>query len=67
MPLIVYDKIKPEKEGDAIMDAEDVDYNGKPITEYFAVALTQEEYDELLVNGKVVATTQYFIYEEDGK
>lgn len=32
-----------------------------------SVALTQEEYEELLANGKVVATTQYFIYEEDGK
>ena len=50
-----------------LVRAKDVDLDGRPITEYLAVALTQEEYDELLADGKVVTTTQYYIYEEESE
>lgn len=65
MAIELIAKIKQKNGGDFfLVDAEDVELNGKPISDYIGVALTQEEYDELLANGKLVSTTQYFIYED---
>ena len=65
MAIELIAKIKQKNNGDFfLVDAADVELNGKPITEYLGIALTQTEYDELLANGKLISTTQYFIYEE---
>lgn len=67
MPLLIYDTIQPTGGEFPAVKAKDVEFNGRPITEYLAVTLTQSEYDELLADGKIVSTTQYFIYEEDSE
>lgn len=64
MPLIVYDKIKPEKAGDAIMDAMDVDVNGETLLNFIPIILTQEEYNTLVDGGTITLNGKELSYEE---
>lgn len=65
MPLIVYDKIKPEKDGDAIMDAQDVDVNGETLLNFIPIILTQTEYDTLLAGETITLNGKEISYEEN--
>ena len=65
MPLIVYDKIKPEKSGDAIMDAIDVDVDGETLLNFIPIILTQEEYNTLVDGGTITLNGKELTYEEN--
>jgi hypothetical protein len=65
MPLIVYDKIKPEKDGDAIMDAQDVDVDGETLLNFIPIILTQEEYNTLVDGGTITLNGRELTYEEN--
>lgn len=64
MPLIVYDKIKPE--GDySVLDAKDVDVNGETLLNFIPIILTQEEYNTLVSGGTITLNGQDLTYEEN--
>lgn len=65
MPLIVYDKIKPETDGDAIMDAKDVDVDGETLLNFIPIILTQEEYNTLVDGGTITLNGRELTYEEN--
>lgn len=63
MPLIVYDKIKPEGNY-SVLEAKDVEVNGETLLNYIPIILTQEEYNTLINGGTITLNGQELTYEE---
>lgn len=65
MAIELISKIKPKGGGTfAMVDAEDVEFKGKRLSDFMPVCLTQAEYDALVAEDKVNDTTPYLICEE---
>ena len=63
MAIAITGKFKP-KGGFALMDAEDVEYQGNRLPDFLPVPVTQAEYDAMVEAGTVNENTFYFIKEE---
>lgn len=65
MAIGITDKLKPKNNAKfAIIDAEDIAYNGGKLPDFMPVCLTETDYNELKAIGKLNANTPYLIIEQ---
>lgn len=66
MSVEVVGKIVPKNGNDFfLMDADRVEYDGKPLTLTIPIPVTQEQHDTLVVEGKIDEERIYIIVESE--
>ena len=64
MAIELISKIKPKNNGDfALVDAEDIEYEGGRLPDYLFKPLTEDEYRTLKASGELNENTPYLIIE----